>query len=254
MVNQNEIFRTADEYGNIIVYEFKKFRLMTFDSLCEQSKVRIDDPLYLDHEYIQAMLLPLLQINPQHVTILGLGAGSLANFLYHVYFDTTLIAIEWRKAVINIAYQYFDLPRDSRLDVKNRDALSWLEDAADKSTDLVLSDLYHATCVNEVQLEKNFFEHCHRILTDNGWLSLNYHTMPSAESLAINHLCKLFPTVFMLQLNTNNWVVVAGKQELTLAAMMAAEPNLFLPVTLSSNLRLMQGRLFKVNRKSKSKK
>jgi len=253
MVNRNEIFRTADEHGTIIVYEFKKFRIMTFDSLCEQSKVCIGNPLHLDHEYMQAMLLPLLQITPKHVTMLGLGAGSMVSCLYYAYSDTKLLAVEWRQAVIDIAYQYFDLPVDKRLDVKHRNAMSWLEHAPDNSTDLILSDLYHASEVNEIQLDKVFFDHCHRVLCDQGWLSLNYHKMPSAESLAINHLCQLFPAVFMLHVNTDNWIVLACKQDISLQTMMLVTPGMMLPASLLSNLRLLQGRLLKVNRNRKLK-
>jgi len=247
MTNRNEIFRTSDEHGNIIVYEFNKFRLMTFDSMCEQSKVRMGDPMYLDHEYIQAMLLPLLHLTPKHVTLLGLGGGSLASCLYYVFYDAKLLVVEWRQAVIDVAYDYFDLPRDERLEVRHREAKSWIERAENKSTDLVLSDLYHASDPHEIQFEKEFFENCHRILRDKGWLALNYHKMPTAESPAINHLCHYFPSVFMLHVNTDNWVVVACKQEITLQAMMAVAPNNNLPASLSSNLRLLQGRLLKVS-------
>ena len=75
--------------------------------------------------------------------------------------------------------------------------------------------------------------------------------MPTAESLAINHLSQFFPSLFMLHLNTNNWVVLAGKEEVTLQAMLSAEPNIKLPASLSSRLHMLQGRLLKVNRKRK---
>jgi spermidine synthase len=247
MAKVNEIFRTSDEHGNIIIYELNKFRMMTFDSSSEQSKIRIGDPMFLDHEYIQAMLLPLLHINPKHVTLLGLGGGSLASCLYYVYFDVKLVAVEWRKAVIDIAYDYFYLPRDERLEVNHNEAGSWMEYSEDQSTDLILSDLFHALGVNEIQLENNFFENCHRTLRDTGWLVLNYHVKPKAESSALNHLCQLFPAIFTLQVNSGNWVLLASKQELTLQAMMTPTPNNNLPIMLASNLRLLQGRLLKVS-------
>jgi spermidine synthase len=253
MVKGNEIFKTTDEQGTIIVYEFNKFRLMTFDSSWEQSKVRMGDPLYLDHEYGQAMLLPLLHITPSHVTLLGLGGGSLASCLYYVFYDAKLLVVEGRQAVIDIAYDYFDLPKDKRLEVKHREAKSWLEQAPDNSTDFILSDLYHATEVNEIQLEKDFIENCYRVLRNNGWLTLNYHRMPTAESCTINYLCQSFPAVFMLHVNTDNWVVVASKQEVSLQAMMSATPNNNLPLSLLSSLRLLQGRLLKINRNSGKK-
>lgn len=253
MVNRNEIFRTADEQGTIIVYEFKTFRIMTFDSLFEQSKASIGNPLYIDHEYIQAMLLPLLHMNPKHATLLGLGGGCLASCLYCVFQDVQLVAVEWREAIIDIAYNYFDLPRDERLQVKHQDAAVWLDNAPDNSSDMIFSDLYHALTMNELQLEKEFFENCHRVLTDHGWLALNFHKLPSADSLAMNNLCQLFPSVFMLHVNTDNWVLIACKQEMPLSVMMAAPPNNYLPASLASTLESLQPRLLKVNRKRKIK-
>jgi spermidine synthase len=251
MINHNEIFRCNDEHGTIIVYEYKKFRIMTFDSPFEQSKACMGNPLYIDHEYMQAMLLPLLQVTPAHVTILGLGAGTAASCLYYAYLDTRVVAVEWRQAVIDIAYRYFDLPEDNRLEVRHCDAMSWLEQCADQSTDLLLSDLYHAYAMNDIQFDKTFFDHCHRVLSSEGWLTLNYHKMPSAESLTVNHLCQLFPSVFMVRVNTDNWVVVASKQETTLQAMSLMPLNNILPASLVSHLEQLQVRLVKVNRKKK---
>jgi len=144
-------------------------------------------------------------------------------------------------------------PKDKRLEVKLRDAKLWLEQAPDGFTDFILSDLYHASEVNEVQLEKEFIENCYRVLRPNGWLTLNYHKMPTAESLTINQLCHFFPSVFMLNVNTDNWVVVASKQEVSLQAVMSVKPNMTLPAPLLSSLKLLQGRLLKVNRNRKTK-
>lgn len=254
MTKNNEIFRTSDEQGSIVVYELKKFRILTFDSISEQSKVRMGDPFCLDHEYIQAMLLPLLHMKPKHVTLLGLGGGALASCLYYMFYDVKLVAIEWREAVINIAYDYFDLPKDDRLEVKNIEALSWMKKLPEKSTDLILSDLYHAAGMNSIQAEKPFFEYCQSALRDWGWLVLNYHVIPTANPSVMDDLCDCFPSVFMLSVNTENWIVIASKQEITLSSMMSTPANNHVPKSLASSLKLLQGRLLKVNKSGVKRK
>lgn len=242
LVRKNEIFRTQDEQGSIIVYEHRNFRILTFDSICEQSKIRIDDPFCIEHEYARAMLLPLLQASPARATLLGLGGGSLATCLFHAFPGIQILAVEWRQAVIDVAYQYFDLPQDARLVVKQGDARAWLARLPDRSSDLVLADLYHASEMHDLQLEQVFFENCRRILSEGGWLALNYHELPMADSSAMKQLHRHFPAVFLLRANTGNWVVLACTQPVMLEEMAARAVD-YLPASLLSGLRKLLGRL-----------
>ena len=247
-IQAQELFRMSDAEGGIAVYEYKKFRTLVFDdSHLEQSKVRIGDPLYLDHEYLQAMLLPILQINPAHVALLGLGAGSLASCLYYIFYDARVTAIEWRGSVIDIAYRFFDLPKDDRLKVVEQDAMDWLQQAPDQSIDLILSDLYHADKMHEIQKQRQFFEQAQRVLTHKGWIAINYCEFPAANSPIILNICRSFPSIFMLHLNSGNWVLLATSQEISLPAMMAMPPNKSIPNGVLNTLKLLQGRLLKVS-------
>lgn len=70
------------------------------------------------HEYLQAMLLGLLLTNNhKHITILGLGAGALVNCLSHYFPQAKIHVVEIRKAVIDIAEAWFNLPTLDNLTV-----------------------------------------------------------------------------------------------------------------------------------------
>lgn len=212
LIRLNEIVRTHDEHGELVVYEFQDYRVLTFDSIFEQSRMRLHQPLQLQHEYTQAMLLPLLFQQPlQHMTLLGLGAGVLASYLFHALEFVTLTVVEWRETVIDIAHDYFALPVDERLDVIHDDAGQFIAAAAPESTDWILSDLFTASDMSAVQLQADFYRDCSNALRTNGWLVLNFHGQPSVECPAIRSLCAQFPAVFMMTVASGNRVVMARK-------------------------------------------
>lgn len=136
-----ELFRTADELGEIVVSQQADKRLLSFASSLQQSSLFVTQPEKLVHEYTQIMLLGLIFNTPRHITVLGLGGGGLAHCLHHFFPQFTLQFVELRQAVIDIAYQWFDLPKSPQLQVACDDAYDYLCSAVDKNTDLILSDL-----------------------------------------------------------------------------------------------------------------
>lgn len=212
LVKVNEVFRTTDEQGDLVVYEFNDCRVLTFGSVFEQSRMRLHQPQQLEHEYTAAMLLPLLVQNPRHVTLLGLGAGVLASYLFHSFEQLALTVVEWRESVIDIAHEFFQLPVDVRLDVLHDDACVYMH-ATPTKTDWILSDLFSASDMSTIQLQSGFYQDCSNALTAQGWLVLNFHGLPSVECPALRALCTIFPSVFLISLASGNRVVMACKAQ-----------------------------------------
>lgn len=248
LIRLNEIVRTSDELGELVVYEFQDCRVLTFGSIFEQSRMRLHQPLQLEHEYTQAMLLPLLFQQPlQHITLLGLGAGVLASYLFHAIESATLTVVEWREAVIDIAFEYFALPVDERLDVIHDDAGQFIAAAAPESTDWILSDLFTASDMSAVQLQADFYRDCFTALRVDGWLVLNFHGQPSIECPAIRSLCAQFPAVFMVTVASGNRVVMASKNSVSWPTKVQLFSENFLsetfPVGLSETLTRLSTRV-----------
>lgn len=209
-----EIYRVEDDLGLIIVSQRGDRRVLSFGSVLEQSHVSMIKPQQLMHEYTQAMLLGLLFNKPSHATILGLGGGSLAHCLYYHFPRMLIEVVELRQAVIDVAYEYFQLPKSPRVIVTQNDASEFLITANSGSTDIIFSDLYKADGMDPVQSQQDFIKQCHRVLSDEGWLVLNYHAMPEQDSPVIQGICSLFTEVFICQTPSGNRILFCGKSSM----------------------------------------
>jgi len=213
MFNKGEIIHhSRDKIGSILVIDYRKHRVLTFNSVFEQSKIDRRYPHLPVHEYNRAMLLPAAFINPGHVTILGLGGGVMASAFHHLYPECRVHAVELRQAVLDVAREYFGLPDSDRLSVTIADARNALNDLPDASTDMILSDLYNADRMSPAQAQRQFVESCSRVLSPSGWLVLNYHRTPDAEGPYFRQLRKHFAALLVFKSKTNNTIVYASKK------------------------------------------
>ncbi|HET8849044.1 MAG TPA: spermidine synthase [Marinobacter sp.] len=201
-----------DRLGNILVIDDRKHRLLTFDSVFEQSKVLRASPHVPVHEYNRAMLLPIAFDEPARVTVLGLGGGALAHGLYRLLPDSHIQVFELRQRVVDIAYEWFSLPRAERLPVTVADARLAIEKQPTASTDMILTDLYSADRMSPAQSQRQFIRACSRALTDQGWLIINYHRMPEPGGNLLRELKRQFPVLMVFKSKTNNWVIYGCKR------------------------------------------
>lgn len=187
-----QLYRTEDEAGPIIVTQRGNKRLLSFGSKLEQSSVLMTKPCYLIHEYTQIMLLGLLFTEARNMTLLGLGGGGLVHCLGHYYPEAIIQVVEIRQAVIDIAYEWFDLPRRDRLRVINDDAMHYVSKITPGSSDIIFSDLYQAEGMAACQAQQVFIESAYRALSDAGCLVLNFHDRPEAGSSLMKTIASLF--------------------------------------------------------------
>lgn len=212
--NGNEIFQTKDEMGSISVVRRGDRNVLVFDSGLEQSSIYINKSYYLDYEYNQAMLLSLIFTDVKDVTLLGLGGGSVAHCLFHYFRDMTINVVELRQAVIDVAYEYFLLPRDARLKVYQRDAEDYICDATIGRTDVIFSDLYEAHSMADIQSRQDFFENCYNLLNDSGCLVLNFHYMPEADYALMHIVRTMFAEIRVCNAYNKHWILFCLKAPL----------------------------------------
>ncbi|MBZ0332970.1 spermidine synthase [Marinobacter sp. AL4B] len=201
-----------DKYGNILVIDDRKHRILSFDSVFEQSKIVRATPNLPVHEYNRAMLLPIAFREPQHVTVLGLGGGVLAHGLHKLLPKSEIHVFELREKVAEIARKWFGLPNSSRLQVTIQDARLAVDNLPEASTDMILTDLYSADKMSPAQAQRQFIKACSRALTHTGWLALNYHKMPEVNGNLVRELRRQFPLLLVFRSKTNNWVIYGSKQ------------------------------------------
>jgi spermidine synthase len=200
----------------VVVREHNGLRILSFDSHFEQSAMRVDNPLALVHEYTRAMLLVLLFKEPQQITLLGLGGGSLLRVLHNHCTKTNIQVVELRKSVIRVALDHFSIPIDDRIILHNCNGIDYINEVERNSSDIVFADMYQAYSMEEFQSTTRFLEQCWQLLTTDGWLVINFHQIPVFDHPYMERMCDLFPEVLCCGTNGGNSVVMCGKQTLAL--------------------------------------
>ncbi|HEX6735075.1 MAG TPA: spermidine synthase [Azonexus sp.] len=113
--------RTTSPRHSVDISEENGARYLHFGSDWVQGAMRIARPWALELAYTRDMMAGLLLREadwPRRALLVGLGAGSLAKFLYRHRPDCRITVVEINPQVEFVARQYFKLPDDPRrLDV-----------------------------------------------------------------------------------------------------------------------------------------
>lgn len=207
------VHRREDTWGEILVVDNHHRRVLSFGSAFEQTCIDLRTPHIPVHEYARAMLLGLAFAPPRRMLLLGLGGGALVHSLLHlVPADCTLHVIELREQVVAVARDYFQVPHAANLEITVEDARLALRNQPAASAELIFSDLYFASDMNHFQRQKKFLQQCHRTLTDDGWLVINFHRLPALDEEFFRWLTPLFPSLFICGTSSGNQILLAGKQ------------------------------------------
>jgi len=184
-VNQGQLVYLSNTADQITISENNHYRWLVFDDVIQSvMHLRKPERLTLPHHY--AALMPLLFFKPTNIVELGLGGGNLSRFLTALSPKIQVQSIELSQTVINCFQKYFN-PLQHHIDIKNTDALSFLEQTRDSSAfvnDWLICDVYqhHANSFkNKVALLTALVEN----LAIDGCLTIN---LPDLDDQEIN-LC-----------------------------------------------------------------
>lgn len=219
------VYRTNDEWGDIIVIDRRNRRVLAFDPVYEQSCMDLKNPHIPIHDYSRIMLLVLAFIDPQHVIFLGLGGGCLLQALHYLNPRCKLFSIELREKVYEVAVNYFLLPVHHNIKVSISDAKLGIRHCEDSSTQIIFADMYKSYGMDQFQMAQVFIKQCHRVLDDTGWLVVNYHHMPELNYSFIQCLQRKFVELFVCQTSSGNTILFASKS--TLPLINKYQPNVF---------------------------
>lgn len=161
----------------IDISEKSGVRYLHFGSEWVQGAMRISRPWSLELAYTREMMAALLLREfpawPQRVLMVGLGAGSLARFLYRHLPECRITAVEINPQVEWIARQYFNLPDDPRrLRVVIEDGVEYLLRGGE-CFDLILSDGFDPDARSGPLDTLPFYQTCRARLSDSGLLAVN---------------------------------------------------------------------------------
>lgn len=153
-------------------------RYLHFGSPWVQGAMRIARPWSLELDYTRDMMMALLLRPPgrwpRNALLIGLGAASIAKFLYRNRPRTMLTVVEIDAAVVNAAVQFFKLPVDPRrLAIEIGDGHDYLA-ASDREFDLIMVDGFDAKGRVGMLDTLPFYANCRARLAGRGLLVANF--------------------------------------------------------------------------------
>lgn len=162
--------------SSIEISEHSGVRYLHFSAEWIQGAMRIQRPNALELAYTREMMAGILLREPpwpRNALLVGLGAGSLAKFIYHKLPETRITVVEIDPQVEIVARLHFKLPEDPfRLRVVIGDGARFmLQDG--EHYDYILVDGFDKLGKAGVLDTEPFYQACRARLTANGLLSVN---------------------------------------------------------------------------------
>ncbi|MBI4740445.1 MAG: fused MFS/spermidine synthase [Betaproteobacteria bacterium] len=160
----------------IEISESAGVRYLHFGSGWVQGAMRIARPTALELAYTREMMAGLLLREPpwpREALLVGLGAGSLAKFIYHKLPETRMTVVEINPRVEVVARLHFKLPDDTvRLRVVIGDGADFMLQG-DRLYDAILVDGFDKNARAGVLDTQPFYQACRARLSDRGLLAVN---------------------------------------------------------------------------------
>jgi len=159
----------VSEAGPVQISEHDGVRFLHLGGSAVQSAMRVGAPFTLELEYTRAMMgFLLFHPRPRDIALIGLGGGSIANFIHRHLKKSHLTAVEIHPEVVAAAHDWFHLPADDeRLSVICGDGAAHVRDYPD-SQDILLVDGYGPEGVVDALATPEFYQACRAMLRPGG--------------------------------------------------------------------------------------
>jgi spermidine synthase len=169
--------RASAPRHSVDISEESGVRNLHFGSDWIQGAMRIARPWSLELAYTREMMAGLLlrptKPWPRHALLIGLGAGSLAKFIYRYLPDCRITVVEINPQVEFIARQYFKLPDDPRrLEVVIGCGADYML-GGDRQFDYILADGFDPEARAGALDTLPFYQACRSRLSERGLFCAN---------------------------------------------------------------------------------
>jgi spermidine synthase len=140
-----------------------------------QSYVDLEDPTYLDFEYMQAIadLIDALPAGPLAVTHVGGGAATLARYVAATRPGSPQIIFEPDVALVDLVRTRLPIPRGARVRIRTLGGRTGLAALRDASADVVVVDAFAGGRVPPELTSREFVAEVGRVLRPEGVVVYN---------------------------------------------------------------------------------
>ena len=158
-----------------VVEDIQGNRILHFSAPEMQSRMNLLQPDALDLEYTRMMMAFLMfDSTPSHITMIGLGGGSLPKFCHRHLPKTRIEVVEINPGVIALRDQ-FRVPRDdARFAIIEDDGARFVAARQDHA-DVLLVDGFDREGVPPALSSQQFYDDCAAHLRDEGIMVVNLH-------------------------------------------------------------------------------
>ena len=183
--------------GILEIVEANGVRSMHFGTSSRQSSFLVADPERLHLTYVRSMTLGLVFCpDAKQVLMVGLGGGSLTQFLLNHYQSCAMTVLEKRRDVVKASIKYFDLSRDERMQLLIGDGGDFIHQQAFRkktSYDLLVVDAFDHSAMADSVRGKAFFNKCKEIMSVSGIMIINlWGSQRAAFQENANYLLRVF--------------------------------------------------------------
>jgi spermidine synthase len=192
-----KIVHTSDsQYHRIAVVEDDQSRYLRFDSSF-QSGMYLDDPFRTRFGYSDYLQLPFVyREQTRKVLYIGLGGGSAPKRSWRDFPGVRIDAVELDPEVVDVAYEYFDLPRDPRLRVTVEDGRRYVA-ANDGPWDVIAIDAFYSDSIPFHLATREFLELAKSRLAPGGLVVTNIiGSVTGPDSRLFRSMLRTYRAVF----------------------------------------------------------
>ena len=167
------VVHTKDsQYHRIAVVDDEESRYLRFDSSF-QSGMYLNDPYRTRFGYSDYLQLAFAyRPETRRVLYVGLGGGSAPKRTWRDFPNAQIDVVELDPEVVNVAYRYFELPRDPRLDVEVEDGRRFLAQN-DGPWDTIIVDAFYSDSIPFHLATREFLELAQSRLARGGTVVAN---------------------------------------------------------------------------------
>jgi len=170
------LFEGKSEFNSsiMVVEDAEGLRTLIFDNNdVEQSTVKLGDPNRLELRYTRVMPVALAAVKkPKRILIVGLGGGSIPNFLHMHYPDTHIDVVDIDPVVVEVAKKYFGFREDKTLRVHVADGRAFIEKCK-RQYNIIFLDAYGAEDIPYPLATREFLQVVRKAVTPKGVVVTN---------------------------------------------------------------------------------
>jgi spermidine synthase len=166
------VYAKETQYHRLAVVDDSDTRYLRFDNSF-QSAMYVDEPYRTRYRYTDFFDLALAY-NPdaRNVLFIGLGGGSAEKRMWRDFPEVQIDVIEIDPVVVDVAYRYFELPRDPRLRVHVGDGRRFLA-ANPGRWDAIVIDAFFADAIPFHLVTREFLDLARGRLNPGGVIVTN---------------------------------------------------------------------------------